>query len=114
MSRLTFFFFECYGAHRDLHSFPTRRSSDLLDRRERDAEGARLDLVPSRADAELAAPAAQVIDGDRGLREQTDGPGAHAEDQAADPHPLRLRSERGHGRHALVAGFAGSARSDTE
>src|SRR5437016_9683891 len=70
MSRLTFFFFECYGAHRDLHSFPTRRSSDLLDRRERDAEGARLDLVPSRADAELAAPAAQVIDGDRGLREQ--------------------------------------------
>src|SRR5437773_2850065 len=73
----------------------------LLDRRERNAEGARLDLVPSRADAELAAPAAQVIDGDRGLREQTDGPVAHAEDQAADPHPLRLRSERGHGRHAL-------------
>src|SRR5438132_9190848 len=73
----------------------------LLDRRERDAEGARLDLVPSRPDAELAAPAAQVIDGDRGLREQTDGPVAHAEDQAADPYPLRLRSERGHGRHAL-------------
>src|SRR5439155_20223999 len=23
------FFFYCYGAHRDLHSFPTRRSSDL-------------------------------------------------------------------------------------
>src|SRR5438552_9706579 len=23
------FFFQCYGAHRDLHSFPTRRSSDL-------------------------------------------------------------------------------------
>src|SRR5207237_10029565 len=22
-------FFQCYGAHRDLHSFPTRRSSDL-------------------------------------------------------------------------------------
>src|SRR5689334_23581468 len=22
-------FFACYGAHRDLHSFPTRRSSDL-------------------------------------------------------------------------------------
>src|SRR5437016_824128 len=41
----------------------------LLDRRERNAEGARLDLVPYRADAEFAAPAAQVIDGDRGLRE---------------------------------------------
>src|SRR5207245_10638298 len=24
------FFFHSYGAHRDLHSFPTRRSSDLL------------------------------------------------------------------------------------
>src|SRR5687767_15819001 len=23
------FFFYCYGVHRDLHSFPTRRSSDL-------------------------------------------------------------------------------------
>src|SRR5436190_12260159 len=23
------FFFDCYPAHRDLHSFPTRRSSDL-------------------------------------------------------------------------------------
>src|SRR5437762_10392039 len=25
------FFLECSGAHRDLHSFPTRRSSDLAD-----------------------------------------------------------------------------------
>src|SRR5438874_9947979 len=24
-----FFFFQCYGDHQDLHSFPTRRSSDL-------------------------------------------------------------------------------------
>src|SRR5438876_5022934 len=24
-----FFFFKCCGVHRDLHSFPTRRSSDL-------------------------------------------------------------------------------------
>src|SRR5438132_8187796 len=27
--RLFLFFFKCYGDHRDLHSFPTRRSSDL-------------------------------------------------------------------------------------
>src|SRR5690606_41912137 len=27
---LLFFFFYCYGDHRDLHSFPTRRSSDLV------------------------------------------------------------------------------------
>src|SRR5262249_61953207 len=26
----SFFFFYSYGAHRDLHSFPTRRSSDLV------------------------------------------------------------------------------------
>src|SRR5947208_14159244 len=25
-------FFHCYGDHRDLHSFPTRRSSDLITR----------------------------------------------------------------------------------
>src|SRR5437870_11415652 len=25
-----FFFFSCYCDHRDLHSFPTRRSSDLI------------------------------------------------------------------------------------
>src|SRR5205809_8037387 len=28
-SWLMFFFFQCYRPHRDLHSFPTRRSSDL-------------------------------------------------------------------------------------
>src|SRR5947209_10093098 len=28
-SSLRFFFFYCCGHHRDLHSFPTRRSSDL-------------------------------------------------------------------------------------
>src|SRR5688572_32577280 len=29
LSPICYFFFYCYGAHRDLHSFPTRRSSDL-------------------------------------------------------------------------------------
>src|SRR5437868_11330595 len=28
-SQLSTFFFQSYGPHRDLHSFPTRRSSDL-------------------------------------------------------------------------------------
>src|SRR5207248_8867381 len=32
LSHLHFFFFYCYADHRDLHSFPTRRSSDLLAR----------------------------------------------------------------------------------
>src|SRR5438270_5021182 len=31
-SRLFLFFFYCSGDHRDLHSFPTRRSSDLIER----------------------------------------------------------------------------------
>src|SRR5690606_41803817 len=30
---LSLFFFACYGDHRDLHSFPTRRSSDLKPKR---------------------------------------------------------------------------------
>src|SRR5690606_39518922 len=30
---LSLFFFYCSGAHRDLHSFPTRRSSDLVNDR---------------------------------------------------------------------------------
>src|SRR5438067_9158085 len=29
-SMLLYFFFHCCGDHRDLHSFPTRRSSDLV------------------------------------------------------------------------------------
>src|SRR5699024_12550858 len=29
LSSVVFFFFYCSGDHRDLHSFPTRRSSDL-------------------------------------------------------------------------------------
>src|SRR5438477_1490958 len=32
---LSFFFFYCYVDHRDLHSFPTRRSSDLPEQRDR-------------------------------------------------------------------------------
>src|SRR6266487_6909100 len=36
------FFFEGYGDHRDLHSFPTRRSSDL-----RHADGGAAILVPA-------------------------------------------------------------------
>src|SRR5439155_20105215 len=30
LSIFSFFFFQCSGDHRDLHSFPTRRSSDLV------------------------------------------------------------------------------------
>src|SRR5438309_8386626 len=30
LSMRLYFFFRCCGGHRDLHSFPTRRSSDLV------------------------------------------------------------------------------------
>src|SRR5207249_9633772 len=40
---LLLFFFEGDGAHRDLHSFPTRRSSDLAVAPARRAEGDRAD-----------------------------------------------------------------------
>src|SRR5438874_9712781 len=64
-----FFFFLCYGDHRDLHSFPTRRSSDLVARpdaprraqlgdlfeeivvdvpEEREARRERIDVQPAR------------------------------------------------------------------
>src|SRR5437773_9306822 len=33
-----FFFFSCSGDHRDLHSFPTRRSSDLVELGELEVE----------------------------------------------------------------------------
>src|SRR5690606_41574460 len=53
-----FFFFECSGAHRALHSFPTRRSSDLVRR----APGAG---SPVRHESEAGrarhAPAAQGL-----------------------------------------------------
>src|SRR5437879_12052185 len=37
-SLLSLFFFSCYADHRDLHSFPTRRSSDLLLKLDRDSQ----------------------------------------------------------------------------
>src|SRR5688572_33246487 len=48
------FFFKRYGDHRDLHSFPTRRSSDL--RRDRLGVG-----DPERRRAGRVAPGAQAL-----------------------------------------------------
>src|SRR5204862_7022215 len=58
ISLLVFFFFYCSGDHRDLHSFPTRRSSDLAIWRVDDAQidwfvqrdGNYVPLVPSRSE----------------------------------------------------------------
>src|SRR3546814_20031244 len=54
------FFFECYGDHRDLHvlthSFPTRRSSDLLAALRRRAEEHKFTLCVGRSHGIHAEP----------------------------------------------------------
>src|SRR5438067_8948921 len=42
------FFFYCYGDHRDLHSFPTRRSSDLRPKGVLNPHATRGDQAPDR------------------------------------------------------------------
>src|SRR3546814_7465728 len=53
------FFFEGYGDHRDLHvlthSFPTRRSSDLLPREAGRGRQRPVAALPGRQDRQLAA-----------------------------------------------------------
>src|SRR5437660_11771474 len=57
------FFFQCYAAHRDLHSFPTRRSSDLsleaCSAVERAA--AELGYVPNRAARSIASGRSESV-----------------------------------------------------
>src|SRR5207248_9808668 len=57
-SSLTFFFY-CYVDHRDLHSFPTRRSSDLVehDRAVFHSAADRPNLVHGPAQSHRAIPA---------------------------------------------------------
>src|SRR5688572_32323811 len=61
------FFIECSGAHRDLHSFPTRRSSDLRSLSARTFSKATLLTSASRRDGMNAAmpPIAEVNKVDR-------------------------------------------------
>src|SRR3712207_7362078 len=58
------FFFESYGDHRDLHSFPTRRSSDLSG--SRSASQVRVGM-PASFDAFRAAPMAAALEGDTAM-----------------------------------------------
>src|SRR3954449_2561759 len=50
------FFFLLYGDHRDLHSFPTRRSSDLPARRRSPVDVVPVDYVADAVHALAAAP----------------------------------------------------------
>src|SRR5262249_61860793 len=49
-SSFLFFFFSCSGAHRHLHSFPTRRSSDLALLRGHDLDAALVGELDGVAD----------------------------------------------------------------
>src|SRR5690348_18022222 len=46
----------CYGVHRDLHSFPTRRSSDLRSARAGGQAGGYCAAADARGDREPSAP----------------------------------------------------------
>src|SRR5207244_12561382 len=50
LSAATTFFFSKHGEHRDLHSFPTRRSSDLIEQALRGSEARWRAIVESAVD----------------------------------------------------------------
>jgi hypothetical protein len=86
----------------------------ILDRQERHPEGAELVLVPARAEPELGAAPAQVVDRDGGFAEHARVSVADAKDQTADAY-----ARRGAASAAIVAipsnaGLAGLARSEIE
>src|SRR6185436_1756309 len=76
----------------------------VLDRQERHAERAEFALVPTGAEPELDAAAAQVVDRDRALTEHAGVAVTDAEDETADAHARRRASERRHRRDALERG----------
>src|SRR5438128_6665008 len=86
-------FFECYGADGDLHSFPTRRSSDLgrPARVGRDLHG--LARAPAREDVALAATVELHVhgEGDRQVRG-----GLDAREQLTDPPAVSVVVELEH------------------
>src|SRR5690606_41266709 len=60
---LSLFFFQCYGDHRDLHSFPTRRSSDLW--HSNHEHNSSEPYFPTRGHRCLLAPDRPVVSRDR-------------------------------------------------
>src|SRR5437588_5763521 len=81
---LLLFFFYCYRAHRDLHSFPTRRSSDLEALSAPRHEGA---LVARHARARSESPRRGVRD----VRCDRDARADHA-GRRSEEHTSELQS----------------------
>src|SRR5262249_33003186 len=73
----------------------------LARRRERKAVGLVLGLVPARADAELDAPARNVIDGGGVLRQHGPRPEGDRRHESAEPDARRRDGERGERRPSV-------------
>src|SRR5687768_18269367 len=71
------FFFECYAPHRDLHSFPTRRSSDLDPRQ--------AEIGPDvRHEQAMSAKQARMFGHDDGLDAQLPGQRGRSEEHTSE------------------------------
>src|SRR5437762_4864426 len=84
------FFLYWYGSPRALHSFPTRRSSDLAERRR---------IAGSRDEEEAVRVARQQLVGRRGARVQLEMHAARhevADDRALDPDRKSTRLNSSH------------------
>src|SRR5438045_6750659 len=77
-----YFFFYCYGDHRDLHSFPTRRSSDL-------GAPARLSAIHSFAKAPLRMSASSRRISSRTAGLITRSPRVRSEEHTSELQSLR-------------------------
>src|SRR5205085_9598477 len=66
-----YFFFYCSGAHRDLHSFPTRRSSDL-DRRDPAGADLHRDVLAHQLADLVAQRRRQDVDPEIGRADRVD------------------------------------------
>src|SRR5206468_7585141 len=82
------FFFHATGAPRDLHSFPTRRSSDLAAKANADATASAL-----RADREKLAQAQRNVDVAKAQREAAKARVEQAKAEVVSAHANVKRSE---------------------
>src|SRR5207245_6311242 len=73
------------------------------DRRKRESEGLRLDVVPAGAEPAIHPAVGQVVDGGERLGEQPGIAVRHAVDAAAQPDARRVHRRRGQRRDRLVA-----------
>src|SRR5207244_6733505 len=77
LSAATTFFFSKHGEHRDLHSFPTRRSSDLIEQALRGSEARWRAIVESAVDGVVVIDARGQVEAFNRAAERLFGYAAH-------------------------------------